>query len=240
VTGLLPPCRARSAHRGPGRRTRSVCAGLHRLPGRGRQPAGALRRGAALRPGLEPDPPRAARRPGGSLRPEEKPEVRVITYYGTDNPIDGVILDVLLRKHKSIKSDLGVTVAVPGSSEQIAEHYSRGPCSANRPAPGSAAAEAPSLTTWRSKKKALHAEWENARDREKASRSRFAQHTLSPSRGRRAPERAQPPSAAARTWPASSKPSSGGQRPGGDQGKGLARCILSKETPRALRQAIGR
>ena len=52
---------------------------------------------------------------------QEKPEVRVVTYYGTDNPIDGVILDVLLRKHKSIKSDLGVTVAVPGSSEQIAE-----------------------------------------------------------------------------------------------------------------------
>ena len=27
---------------------------------------------------------------------------------------------------------------------------------------------------------AIHAEWENARDREKASRSRFAQHTLDP------------------------------------------------------------
>jgi superfamily II DNA/RNA helicase len=52
---------------------------------------------------------------------QEKPEVRVVTYYGTDNPIDGVILEVLIRKHKSIKSDLGVTVAVPGSSEQIAE-----------------------------------------------------------------------------------------------------------------------
>src|SRR4029077_16132625 len=52
---------------------------------------------------------------------QEKREVRVVTYYGTDNPIDGVILDVLIRKHKSIKNDLGVTVAVPGSSEQIAE-----------------------------------------------------------------------------------------------------------------------
>src|SRR5208282_2096877 len=52
---------------------------------------------------------------------QEKSQVRVVTYYGTDNPIDGVILDVLIRKHKSIKSDLGVAVAVPGSSEQIAE-----------------------------------------------------------------------------------------------------------------------
>ena len=52
---------------------------------------------------------------------QDKPEVRVITYYGKDNPIDGVILEVLIRKHKSIKSDLGVTVAIPGTSEQIAE-----------------------------------------------------------------------------------------------------------------------
>ena len=52
---------------------------------------------------------------------QKRTEVRVITYYGTDNPIDGVILEVLIRKHKAIKSDLGVTVAVPGSSEQIAE-----------------------------------------------------------------------------------------------------------------------
>ena len=52
---------------------------------------------------------------------QEKEEVRVVTYYGADNPIDGVILDVLIRKHKSIKSALGVTVAVPGSSERIAE-----------------------------------------------------------------------------------------------------------------------
>ena len=52
---------------------------------------------------------------------QRAPEVRVVTYFGTDNPIDGVILDVLIRKHKNIKSDLGVTVAVPGSSERIAE-----------------------------------------------------------------------------------------------------------------------
>ena len=31
--------------------------------------------------------------------------VPVITYFGTDNQIDGVVLDVLLRKHRKIKSD---------------------------------------------------------------------------------------------------------------------------------------
>lgn len=112
---------------------------------------------------------------------QEKPEVRVITYYGTDNPVDGVILDVLIRKHKSIKSDLGVTVAVPGSSEQIAGALFEGALFRER-AQGSSRQQ--SLFDFdeieKQQVKTLHAEWENARDREKASRSRFAQHTLSP------------------------------------------------------------
>ncbi len=110
---------------------------------------------------------------------QEKPQVRVVTYYGTDNPIDGVILDVLIRKHKSIKSDLGVTVAVPGSSEQIAEALFEGALFRKK-----TAAQPQQLTLrlleLESKKQAIHAEWDNARDREKASRSRFAHHTLSP------------------------------------------------------------
>lgn len=113
---------------------------------------------------------------------QEKAEVRVVTYYGTDNPIDGVILDVLIRKHKSIKSDLGVTVAVPGSSEQIAEALFEGALFREK----SGRSQQMSLAfidNIEPKKKAIHAEWENARDREKASResrSRFAQHTLRP------------------------------------------------------------
>lgn len=111
---------------------------------------------------------------------QKKPEVRVITYYGTDNPIDGVILDVLIRKHKSIKSALGVTVAVPGSSEQIAQALFEGALFREST---SAHPEQLSLNFFNdlnSRKKALHTAWENARDMEKASRSRFAQHTLSP------------------------------------------------------------
>ena len=106
--------------------------------------------------------------------------MRVVTYYGTDNPIDGVILDVLIRKHKSIKSDLGVTVAVPGSSEQIAEALFEGALFRERARSGAAQMSLDFIEDLGPKKKAIHAEWESARDREKASRSRFAQHTLSP------------------------------------------------------------
>ena len=111
---------------------------------------------------------------------QKKREVRVVTYYGTDNPIDGVILDVLIRKHKSIKSALGVTVAVPGSSEQIAEALFEGALFRERSRAGGAQLPFDFLADVEPKRQAVHAEWENARDREKASRSRCAQHTLSP------------------------------------------------------------
>lgn len=111
---------------------------------------------------------------------QEKREVRVLTYYGTDNPIDGVILDVLIRKHKSIKSDLGVTVAVPGSSEEIAEALFEGALFRERTRLGASQLSLDFIADLGPKKEAIHAEWESARDREKASRSRFAQHSLSP------------------------------------------------------------
>lgn len=106
-------------------------------------------------------------------------EVRVVSYYGTDNPIDGVILDVLIRKHKSIKSDLGVAVAVPGSSEQIAEALFEGALFREQTR-GGAQLPLDFIDELDPKKNEIHAEWDNARDREKASRSRFAQHTLQP------------------------------------------------------------
>lgn len=111
---------------------------------------------------------------------QEKPEVRVITYYGTDNPIDGVILDVLIRKHKSIKSDLGVTVAVPNSSEQVAEALFQGALFREGAGRTAAQLSLSFIDDLEPKKKKIHGDWDNARDREKASRSRFAQHTLSP------------------------------------------------------------
>ena len=109
-----------------------------------------------------------------------KSEVRVITWYGADNPIDGVILDVLIRKHKSIKSALGVTVAVPGSSEQIAETLFEGALFRERAGANMRQLALDFIDEFDVEMQAIHAEWENARDREKASRSRFAQYTLDP------------------------------------------------------------
>lgn len=114
---------------------------------------------------------------------QDKDEVRVITYYGTDNPIDGVILDVLIRKHKSIKSALGVTVAVPGSSERIAEALFEGALFRERTRAGSPQMSLAFIDDLEPKKQRLHSDWQSACEREETSRrttSRFAQQTLSP------------------------------------------------------------
>jgi superfamily II DNA or RNA helicase len=171
---------------------------------------------------------------------QEKPEVRVVTYYGTDNPIDGVILDVLIRKHKSIKSDLGVTVAVPGSSEQIAEALFEGALFREKTKEDSRQLRLDFFVAAAPKKKALHVEWENARDREKASRSRFAQHTLSPESV--ATELQKVRTAIGRSEEVERffyAVLQAAKVPMQDQGKAVI-IHLNNEVPRALRQAIGR
>ena len=48
--------------------------------------------------------------------PANDEKVRVVTYYGVDNQIDGIVLEVLLKKHKKIRSSLGVSVPVPANT----------------------------------------------------------------------------------------------------------------------------
>jgi len=171
---------------------------------------------------------------------QQKREVRVATYYGTDNPIDGVILDVLIRKHKAIKSDLGVTVAVPGSSEQIAEALFEGALFREQTRSGNRQLALAFIDDLDEKKTQIHQGWENARDREKASRSRFAQHTLSPEAV--AAELQSVRNAIGRSDDVA-RFFRGALRAAGVpvQESGTAVTVaLSAGTPRALRQALGR
>lgn len=50
---------------------------------------------------------------------QPRSKVRVITYYGLDNQIDGIVLDVLLRKHEAIRKALGVSVPIPEDSDKV-------------------------------------------------------------------------------------------------------------------------
>ncbi len=50
---------------------------------------------------------------------QRKGVVRAITMYGKNDPIDRLVLDVILRKHEAIRKHLGVAVPVPGDIETL-------------------------------------------------------------------------------------------------------------------------
>ncbi|TNE43152.1 MAG: DEAD/DEAH box helicase [Deltaproteobacteria bacterium] len=57
---------------------------------------------------------------------QPKDAVRTLTYYGKDNPVDGIVLQVLLRKHKAIHKQLGIAVPVPMETRIIEEAIMQG------------------------------------------------------------------------------------------------------------------
>lgn len=110
-------------------------------------------------------------------QPHEK--VRMITYYGMDNQIDGIVLDVLLRKHKLIKSSLGISVPVPADTEAVVEAIFEGLLLREQSGTTDQLLISGFEDFLREDKKKLHDEWDNATAREKRSRTMFAQETLS-------------------------------------------------------------
>ncbi|MFG3106874.1 helicase-related protein [Streptomyces tendae] len=108
---------------------------------------------------------------------QKRDEVRVITLYGDDNGIDGKVLEVLIKKHRQIKKDLGISVSVPdelstGVTDAIVEWLlMRG-----REDDGALfGADAFKVSTAK-----VDSDWNSAAERETASRSRFAQRSIHP------------------------------------------------------------
>ena len=50
---------------------------------------------------------------------QQAPEVKACLLYGIDNPIDGIVLDVLLRKVREIKRSTGINVPFPEDSQSV-------------------------------------------------------------------------------------------------------------------------
>ena len=50
---------------------------------------------------------------------QSKAVIKTVLIYGSDNEVDLVVLDVLLRKAKTIRQSLGISVPVPVESEQV-------------------------------------------------------------------------------------------------------------------------
>jgi len=110
---------------------------------------------------------------------QRKSTVRVVTYYGVDNQVDGVVLDVLIRKHRTIRKALGVSIPVPTSSNAVLEALYEGLLLRRKD-------RSPDQlllfddADLGPEAEQFDAEWQNAADREKKSRSLFAHHTINP------------------------------------------------------------
>jgi superfamily II DNA or RNA helicase len=111
---------------------------------------------------------------------QNHPTVRVLTYYGVDNQIDGVVLDVLLRKHKKIRSSLGISVPVPVDTEQVIQAIFEGLLlKGQKRSTGEGAMILPGMEDFFAPQmQDLYGKWEAASEREKRSRTLFAQETI--------------------------------------------------------------
>lgn len=172
---------------------------------------------------------------------QPKDEVRVVTIYGMDNQIDGVILDVLIQKHKSIKSSLGISVPVPVDTAQVIETIFEGLLLREDQMQHTPHKQLKIFEEYlRPNKEELFKKWEDATAREKRSLTIFAQRTIKPGEVMRELREAR---RAAGSWRTISEFLSdavtaygGAAEPKG----GLELVSLNLEgIPRAMRQAAG-
>ncbi|MFL1376691.1 helicase-related protein [Nocardiopsis protaetiae] len=109
---------------------------------------------------------------------QQRDVVRVITMFGEDNVIDGKVLEVLIKKYQEIRKALGVAVSVPdetaaGVTDAIVDWLlSRG-----REAEQEALFAPEDLVA---RTEEIDSAWESAAEREKTSRTRFAQRAIHP------------------------------------------------------------
>lgn len=101
--------------------------------------------------------------------------VRALLIYGADNGIDGIILDVLLRKHDAIRRDLGISVPVPPQSDQVLAALLEGVLMR-----GQQGEQLELGFGLEGAADELADEWRSSAENESRSRTRFAHNTIAP------------------------------------------------------------
>ncbi|MBU6246103.1 MAG: DEAD/DEAH box helicase [Actinomycetales bacterium] len=101
--------------------------------------------------------------------------VRAVTIYGTDTRIDGIVLDVLIRKHREIAKATGVSVPVPDTSDSVVEALLEGLLLRGQD-PDQLVLD----IGLEQQANALHQQCESAAEQEKASRAKYAQRSIHP------------------------------------------------------------
>ncbi|MDA8373605.1 MAG: helicase-related protein [Actinomycetota bacterium] len=170
VTGLLPPAERESRVLALGERPRRVLVATD-----------CLSEGINLQDHFDAvvhydlpwNPTRLEQREGRVDRyGQPSPTVKVATVFGVDNVIDEIVLEVLLRKHKKIRSELGVSIPVPGSNDEFIETIFERLFSRQNVQLGLFSEPV------RQAQLELFEEWDRAAEKEKVSRTRYAQHAI--------------------------------------------------------------
>jgi hypothetical protein len=107
--------------------------------------------------------------------------VKAIRYFSPDSAVDGVVLEVLLNKAREIHKTLGTYVPVPEESETVTEALLNALFLRAKPAADAASAQLTlDFSSSDPEIESFHRQWELDAEREKLSRSRFAQRALKP------------------------------------------------------------
>ena len=112
---------------------------------------------------------------------QQAEEVRCTMLYGQDNPVDGFVLNVILRKADAIRKELGVLVPMPEDETRISQALVKAALmkrgeSANAPRQ----LDLFDFTEAEEPLKPLQAQWNDALEKAKANRTVFAQRRIRP------------------------------------------------------------
>lgn len=107
---------------------------------------------------------------------QKSDQVRVVTVYGSDNGVDGKVLEVLIKKHRRIYETLGYRVSVPDeSSSAVTDAIVEWVLMRDT----DSGFDHPMLDGILKLETQMEQVWQSAAERERASRTRYAQHPIS-------------------------------------------------------------
>ncbi len=105
---------------------------------------------------------------------QRAPEVRCTMLYGQDNPVDGFVLNVILRKAREIQRELGILVPIPEDETRIQQALVKAALMRRSSVPQQASLD------FGSDLAPLQTQWRDALEKAKANRTIFAQRGIHP------------------------------------------------------------
>ena len=109
---------------------------------------------------------------------QKRPVVRATLIYGENNPVDGAVLEVILRKAEKIREELGVPVPLPDDGHTLSKALMKAVL-LRRGERGQRRQQTFSFLEME-EAKAIEARWQDAAEKAKRNRTVFAQRRLKP------------------------------------------------------------